>query len=221
MHRRSAALLAALFAAVLLVGVAAVQRGDDAPAQVDAGASSADLASAVSAAQVDMPIPVSNSRVGVLLEDLCHGGDGVGAQLGALRMSDAAQAGAVLDALAAGTEVLCPGGVDPAAETQARAAAQALAEPPAVAPSATVVDAAPDASGPVGRSGAGTGGSTSAASSSSASGDSSSTSGTAADQSTGTAQAGGGNATGAGNRSSTGFSQSLGGGGASNTADAG
>jgi hypothetical protein len=225
MRRAPAAALAAVGAVALVLGAVVLRGGDDpardADAQVDAAAPEVELASAIAAAQADMPIPVSNSRVGVLLEDLCDGGDGLADQLGALTVADASEADQVVDALRAGTELLCPEGVDPAVDAQARAAALAAA------PSTTVAGPSADAQDQGGDVAVGTAGRTSAAPSSSAtggspaSGGSSSTAGAAADGSSGTAEAGGGNATGAGNQSSTGFSQSVGGGGASNQATAG
>jgi hypothetical protein len=208
MRRRTAVPIAV----ALLLGAAACQKGDDTAAKVDAGAPSVDLASAVSAAQADMPIPVSNSRVGVLLQDLCDGGSGVADQLGALTVTDAAQADAVLDALSAGTHVLCPGGVDPGAAAQARAEAMATS------PSSTVADVSADASNGGGNAAVGTAGRTHASTSSAASGGASSTAGAASNQSTGTAQVGGGSASGSGNQSSTSYSQSVGGGSSSNQA---
>jgi hypothetical protein len=202
----------------LLLGAGACSGGEGTTASVDAGddgAARAELASAISAAQEGMPVPVSNSRVGVLLEDLCDGGSGIRAQLGQLPLTDADQADAVIRALTAGTDLLCPEGVDAGAAAQARAAAIS------VAPSTTAADLS---SSPEGSGGnvAGTAGRTSAASSSSASGGSSSgTDGGPANESTGTATVGGGGANGTGNQSSSSFSQSVGGSGSSNSASAG
>jgi hypothetical protein len=203
----------------LLLGAGACSGGEGTTASVDAGddgAARAELASAISAAQEGMPVPVSNSRVGVLLEDLCDGGSGIRAQLGQLPLTDADQADAVIRALTAGTDLLCPEGVDAGAAAQARAAAIS------VAPSTTAADLSGSAEGSGGNVAVGTAGRTSAASSSSASGGSSSgTNGGAANGSTGTATVGGGGANGTGNQSSSSFSQSVGGSGSSNSASAG
>jgi hypothetical protein len=204
----------------LLLGAGACSGGEGTTASVDAGddggAARAELASAISAAQAGMPVPVSNSRVQVLLEDLCDGGGGIATQLGQLPLTDADQADAVIRALTAGTDLLCPEGVDADAAAQARAAAIS------VAPSTTAADLSGSAEGSGGNVAVGTAGRTSAASSSSASGGSSSgTNGGAANGSTGTATVGGGGANGTGNQSSSSFSQSVGGSGSSNSPSAG
>jgi hypothetical protein len=196
----------------LLLGAAACQKGDDSAAKVDTGSTDgAQLASAITAAQAEMPVTVSNSRVGVLLEDLCDGASGLAAQLEALPLTDASQAGGVVSALTAGTDVLCPGDVGAGAQAEARAAAEA------VAPSTTVTDLSVSAEESGGNVAVGTAGRTSAASSSSASGGSSASSnGGATNESSGTATVGGGGASGTGNQSSSSFSQSVSGSGSSN-----
>jgi hypothetical protein len=208
---------AAPLIAALALGAAACQKGDDTGAAVDTGAPTAiELASAVSAAQAQMPVSVSNSRVGVLLEDLCDGSGGIAEQIGALPLGDASQADAVVRALASGTRLLCPDGADAGAQAEARAAAEA------VSPSTTVTDLSVGAEQSGGNVAVGTAGRTSASSSSAASGgSSSSTKGGATNESTGSATVGGGGANGAGNQSSTSFSQSVSGSGGSNSSSAG
>jgi hypothetical protein len=204
---------------LLLLGAAACSDGAGTRAQVDSGAPTADVAAALATAQAAMPIEVSNSRVRVLLRELCGSGaagtDAAIDQVGALTLADAGQADGVLAALDAGTAKLCPGDVDPSARSEVAAAAKAAV--PAVASTPAAADSQSSGASPVaGTSGTGSTGSGSSNSAAAGGGTPGSS-----NSSSGEAVVGGGNATGSGNQSSTGFTQSVGSGSATNSNTAG
>lgn len=194
----------------LLLGGAACGGKDDAEGQVDTELPRGDLASALTVAQSEMPVEVPDSRVRVLIGDLCEAGpadvDGIVEQLAGLPVSDQAQLDAVLQALDSGTEELCPDEVDPAV----RAALATDAQAAAPSPTTTAVAASASSNGTSSASGG------SAPAAESAPAGSSSTPSGASNGSTGSAAVGGGNASGSGNQSSTDYTQSVGSGSATN-----
>jgi hypothetical protein len=215
---------------LVLLGAAACSGQDDVEGQdgdedVQTAAPATDLTDAVAIAQSSMPLALPDSRVGILLEDLCADADVTG-QVQGLGLADQGQVDAAVAALEAGTDELCPGTVDPAG-LDGLAAAAAPAPTTATADAGTAAAATGGtgggaSTGSSSRSG-GTGGSTAAAGtgSSGSSTAGSSSGGGAGNTSTGSASSGGGDASGTGNQSSTGFTQSVGGSGASNSATAG
>ena len=217
-------------AALALVGATACSGQDDVDGQgadegVETAAPATDLADAVAIAQSSMPLALPDSRVGILLEDLCADDDVTG-QVQGFGLADQSQVDAAVAALEAGTDELCPGDVEPASLDGLAAAA-------APAPTTPAADATTAAAGTGGTGGGsstgsgtrsgGTGGSTAAAgtASSGSSTAGGTASGGAGNTSTGAASTGGGNASGTGNQSSTGFTQSVGGSGASNSSSVG
>ena len=209
---------------VFVVG-AACSGQDDVDGSGDTGvetaAPAADLADAVSVAQRTMPVAVPDSRVGILLEDLCAG---AAPDLAALALADEVALEAAVGALEAASDGLCPGEVDPAQLAAARRDTPLAAS--AATPTAGTAAPAPSAGT------AAAGGTSSAerpASASSGASAATSGSGGAANTSTGAASTSGGNATGTGNSSSTDFTQGVGsssnqsssGSGASNSAAVG
>jgi hypothetical protein len=194
----------ALVLALVLLGAAACGQQDDASGEVDTERPAVDLSGAVAIAQSSMPIELPDSRVRVLLEDLCAAGIGEAAdvadQVAAMPLADAGQAGAVVQALDAGTAELCPDEVDPAVHDAVAAAAVAAAPTPSTVPAATVAGGpSSSGSGPSPRTNEYSDSSTAGSASSSGSSNSSSGSGAV----------GSGNANGSGNQSSTNFGQSV------------
>ncbi len=198
--RRSAVALAS----VLLLGAAACGGQDDESGEVDTERPTVDLSGAVATAQSSMPIELPDSRVRVLLEDLCAAGIGdaahVADQVGAMPLADAGQAGAVVQALDAGTDELCPDEVDPSVHDAVEAAAAA-----ATPTSTTTAPAAVQSN----RSSSVESESPSSNSYSSSGSTGASSSSGSSNSSSGSGAAGGGNATGAGNQSSTNFGQNV------------
>jgi hypothetical protein len=201
MLRRTAALLVP---ALLLAAAACGGQQDDASGQLDTERPTVDLSGAVATAQSSMPIELPDSRVRVLLEDLCAAGVGdagdVANQVAAMPLADAGQADAVVQALDAGTDELCPEEVDPAVHDAVAAAAVAAA------PTTTTVPT-PSAAGAPSQSRSGASPSTNEYSDSSTAG--SSSSGGSSNSSSGSGAVGSGNADGSGNQSSTNFGQSV------------
>ncbi len=204
--RRSAVALASL----LLLGAAACGGQDDESGAVDTETPTVDLSGAVAVAQSSMPIELPDSRVRVLLEDLCAAGIGdaadVADQVAAMPLADAGQAGAVVQALDAGTDELCPDEVDPAVHDAVAAAAVAAAPTPTTVPATSAAGGTSPSRSGASRgtneySDSSTAGSTSSSRSTSSSGSTNSSSGSGA--------VGGGNANGSGNQSSTNFGQSV------------
>jgi hypothetical protein len=194
----------ALVLALLLLGAGACGGQDDASGEVDTERPTVDLSGAVAVAQSSMPIELPDSRVRVLLEDLCAAGIGdaadVADQVAAMPLADAGQAGAVVEALDAGTDELCPDEVDPAVHDAVSAAAVAAAPTPTTVPAAT-------AAGGTSSSGSGTSPRTNEYSDSSTAGSASSSG--SSNTSSGSGAVGSGNANGSGNQSSTNFGQSV------------
>lgn len=203
MFRRAALALVA----VLVAGAAACGGQDDEEGQVETEPVAGELAGAVSSAQAAMPIELPDSRVRVLLQDLCDAGaSDTGAiieQLAGLPVTDPAQIDAVLAALDVGTADLCPGGVAPA--VHGAVAAGARAAPPATSSPPTAAAEAPSGGG----AGASGRSSSSAGPSGSTSGSGAASGGSSANGSSGSAAVGSGNATGSGNQSSTNFGQNV------------
>lgn len=195
----------------LLVAVAACGGKDDTTGEVDTEAPAGDLATALIAAQAAMPVEVPDSRVRILIEDLCAAGPadtpGIVGQLTALPVAGPAEAQAVLDALEAGTSTRCPGGVEPAVENAVAEAALAAAPTTTTTPPA--VAAAP-ASGTSGGASSGQGSTSPSSSSSGDSSTSNSSSSGSSNSSSGSGVVGGGSATGTGNQSTTDYGQSFG-----------
>ena len=204
MLRRTAALLVP---ALLLAAAACGGQQDDASGQLDTERPTVDLSGAVATAQSSMPIELPDSRVRVLLEDLCAAGIGdaadVADQVAAMPLADAGQAGAVVQALDAGTAELCPDEVDPAVHDAVAAAAVAAAPTPTTVPA----PAAASAAGGTGASQSGTSPRTNEYSDSSTAGSTSSPG--SSNTSSGSGAVGSGNADGSGNQSSTNFGQSV------------
>jgi hypothetical protein len=213
-------------AALALLGGAACGNGmddDEGTEDVETTTPVTDLADAVAVAQRSMPVDLPDSRVGILLEDLCAGD---APDLEGLSLADQAQLVATIAALEAGSDDLCPGSTAPALLEEARAATP----PPAPDPAGAAAAAAEGGGGAASSGPSGATGGSSAASGSAASGSGAGSSSGASNSSAGSASSGGGNATGTGNSSDTDFTQAVGSGssgssssgaGASNSASVG